>query len=209
MKNIIFDFGNVIITFDEAKVVSKFTQEKEKQQFLINNVIHSPEWLVYGLIDTGYITNEEMIDLINDRTNNQYCDLVTNFIRNYYKYMYIQEEVIEIIKELKKKGYKIYLLSNTNKLMYEKYIKNIESLFDGIVLSYTIHKLKPYEAIYNKLLNKYNITPEESLFIDNNKANMETANRLKINGRIVKSDDVNDIKLVLKEFKIGDKCDRQ
>lgn len=209
MKNIIFDFGNVIITFDEAKVVSNFTKEKEKQQFLINNVIHSPEWLVYGLIDTGYITNEEMIDLINDRTNNQYCDLVANFIRNYYKYMYIQEEVIEIIKELKKKGYKIYLLSNTNKLMYEKYIKNIESLFDGIVLSYTIHKLKPYEAIYNKLLNKYNITPEESLFIDNNKANMETANRLKINGRIVKSDDVNDIKLVLKEFKIGDKCDRQ
>ena len=204
MKNIIFDFGNVIINFNSREVVSHFTDNKEVQDFLINEVIYSPEWNKYGFIDSGFITHEEVSILINDRTNNIYQDLVNYFMKNYYKYMYIQKEVIEIIKGLKEKGYNIYLLSNTNEFIYEKFIKEIEYLFDGIVLSYRKHILKPHDSIYQYIIAEYNLNPEESLFIDDREDNVKTANKFGIKGRNVKPDDVEDIKRVLKEYGIGE-----
>ncbi len=204
MKNIIFDFGNVIVTFDEKEIVSHFSDNIEIQEFLIKNVINSPEWNTYGLIDSGFITNEEVCSLVNDRTNNIYKNLVENFMRNYYKYMYIQKEVIEVIKKLKEKGYNIYLLSNTNDFMYEKFIKDIEYLFDGMILSYRNHTIKPHDAIYKRIIEKYSLNPEESLFIDDREDNIKTANKFGIKGRSVKPNDVNDIKSVLKEYGIGE-----
>ena len=204
MKNIIFDFGNVLMTFNALEIASKFTSSKEEQDFIVNKVVNSPEWGGLGLIDTGYLSREEIINIINDRSNNRYKDLVIDFMNNFDKYRYIQQDVLEIIKKLKNQGYKVYLLSNTNEYSYEKVIKDIEYLFDGVVLSCKIHMIKPYEGIYKYLIDKYNIIPEESLFIDDREDNIKTANSLGINGRAVKPDDVEDIKLVLKEYEIGD-----
>lgn len=204
MKNIIFDFGNVLMTFNAREIVSKFTSNKEEQDFLVDNVVNSPEWGGLGLIDTGYLSREEIINLINDRSNNKYKDLVIDFMNNFHKYRHVQQEVVEIIKGLKKQGYKIYLLSNTNEYSYEEVIKDIEYLFDGEALSYQLHMIKPYEGIYKYLIDKYDINPEETLFIDDREDNMKTANSLGINGRAVNPDDVEDIKLVLKEYEIGD-----
>lgn len=204
MKNIIFDFGNVIVTFNEKDLVSHFTDNKEEQEFIVEKVIGSPEWNTYGLIDSGFITNEEASILINDRTNNIHKELVDTFMKDYYKYMYIQKEVLDIIQRLKEKGYKIYLLSNTNEFMYDKFIKEIEYLFDGMVLSYRTHTIKPHDSIYKYIIDKYNLNPEESLFIDDREDNMDTANKFGIKGRSVIPADVEDIKEVLKEYGIGD-----
>ena len=204
MKNIIFDFGNVLMTFNAKEIAKKFTSSEEEQDFIVNNVVNSPEWGGLGLIDTGYLSREEIIDIINDRSNNKYKDLVIDFMNNFDKYRHIQQEVIEIIKDLKKQGYKVYLLSNTNEYSYEKVIKDIEYLFDGVALSYQIHMIKPYEGIYKYLIDKYSINSEESLFIDDREDNIKTANLLGIKGRAVKPDDVEDIRLVLKEYEIGD-----
>ena len=111
MKNIIFDFGNVLMTFNAKEIAKKFTSSEEEQDFIVNNVVNSPEWGGLGLIDTGYLSRKEIIDIINDRSNNKYKDLVIDFMNNFDKYRHIQQEVIEIIKDLKKQGYKVYLLS--------------------------------------------------------------------------------------------------
>lgn len=204
MKNIIFDFGNVLITFDQEKIISQFTSEEKEKEFIRKEIINSPEWVGYGLIDSGYITEDDAINLINDRSNNKYKDLVYQFLKNYNKYMYIQQEIIDKIKDLKNKGYKIYMLSNTNHYMYEKYIKDIEYLFDGIVLSYKIHAVKPNNYIYEYIIKKYNLTPEETLFIDDNEKNIFKANEFGIQGRKVKQDSIEDIMQILKEYRIGE-----
>ena len=59
INNIIFDIGNVILNFKLHEVLSEFTLKIEEQQFIIDNIINSPEWLGNSLIDTGYITKEE------------------------------------------------------------------------------------------------------------------------------------------------------
>ena len=204
MKNIIFDFGGIILTVKMKEIVKKFTDSKEKQEFLLDNVVNSPEWIEYGLIDTGYITKEDFINLVNDRTNNIHKDLVEDFINNYINHVYVDDKIIELIKNLKEQGYKIYLLSNTQKYSYEKFIKDIEYLFDGITLSFKEHLLKPYNAIYERLIDKYNLVPEESLFIDDREDNISTANKYGIKGRKVERNSLEDIKKVLKEYNIGE-----
>ena len=204
MKNIIFDFGGIILTVKMKEIVKKITDSKEEQEFLLDNVVNSPEWIEYGLIDTGYITKEDFINLVNDRTNNIHKDLVEDFINNYINHVYVDDKIIELIKDLKKQGYKLYLLSNTQKYSYEKFIKDIEYLFDGITLSFKEHLLKPYNAIYERLIDKYNLVPEESLFIDDREDNISTANKYGIKGRKVERNSIEDIKKVLQEYNIGE-----
>ena len=203
IKNIVLDFGNVIGTFRVRKIIEGMTPNKEEQQFLIDEVLNSPEWLRYSYLDSGYLTYEEIINLINDRNNYKYSDLVSELINNYYKGITISPEMVELVKELKSKGYNLYVLSNTSKPVVDAF-KNHEifTYFDGFVLSYKIKMVKPYEGIYKYLLDTYNLKPEECLFIDDLEANMATANKLGINGRPVNKDDIEDIKKVLKEYNI-------
>ena len=44
IKNIIFDFGNVLMTFNAKEIAKKFTSSEEEQDFIVNNVVNSPEW---------------------------------------------------------------------------------------------------------------------------------------------------------------------
>ena len=203
IKNIIFDFGNVIGNFDYNEVIGKFTDKKEEKEFLINEVINSDFWIGLGLLDSGLISYEGVIKLINDKTNNIYPDLVEKLIMNYYKYIYISDEIKDVVKSIKEKGYNLYILSNTSKEVVEYFKDNsIFDYFDGFVLSYKINMLKPYESIFKYTLDKFNLIPSECLFIDDRKDNVETANRLGIKGRNVNKDDVNDIIKALKEYEI-------
>lgn len=197
MKNIIFDLGNVVINTDYNKIINNFTNKEEEKEFILNDVIKSP---YYELGDTGFIEIEDQIDLINDYTNNKYPELVKDFLLNYIKYKTWNGDILDILKKLKENGYKLYVLSNISDYVYKNFKEILESLFDGIVVSYEIHKVKPNEAIYKYLLNKYNLNPEDSLFIDDREVNIKTANILGIKGRQVLPDNIDDIKQVLKEY---------
>ena len=75
-------------------------------------------------------------------------------------------------------------------------------MVDGYVLSYLEHQIKPYESIYNTLINRYILNPKESLFIDDKYENVKTANRLGIMGKSVKPDNYNSIIELLAEYNI-------
>ena len=202
IKNIVFDFGNVIVKFNKEEILSKFTNNKDEQQFLIDNVINSPEWLLYGLLDTGMINIEEAITLINDRTNHQYDTLVEEFMLNYRYHLKENGDIINLIKKLKNNGYKLYLLSNICKEVHEAHKDIINELFDGTILSYKINMIKPYKSIFKYALDKYNLDPSETLFIDDRSDNVETANSLGIKGRNVNENDYLDILKLLEEYNI-------
>lgn len=83
IENIIFDIGNVILNFNVDDVLQKFTSDRNEQKFILDNIINSPEWLGNALIDTGYITRENAIEIVKDRTNHVYDNLITDFWYNY------------------------------------------------------------------------------------------------------------------------------
>ncbi len=203
IKNIIFDIGNVILNFNLSHILPNFTENKEDQDFILKNIINSPEWLGYALIDTGYLTKEAAIEIVKDRTNHQKDELIDNFWNHYIEYSFVDKKVLELIRKLKENDYKIYILSNINQYVYN-FIKpsGLFELVDGYVLSYQVHKIKPNEDIYKTLIEKYNLIPNESLFIDDNKANVDTANKIGLIGKQVKQDDYNSLIEVLDTNKI-------
>ena len=202
IKNIIFDFGNIIVKFVEDEVLSNYTNDKDIQKFLIDNVINSKEWLKEGKLDLGDITLSQMADIINKRTNNIHKDEVYNLSCDFPNKLTYNGDIINLIKQLRNKGYKLYILSNTCDEVFRLFNDDLKPLFDGMVLSYKIHEIKPYRPIYNYLLSTYNLNPNECLFLDDRLDNIITANSLGIKGRKINENDYNDIINALKEYDI-------
>lgn len=203
IKNIIFDIGNVILNFNVDDVLQKFTSDRNEQKFILDNIINSPEWLGNALIDTGYITRENAIEIVKDRTNHVYDNLITDFWYNYNNFAKVDENVLNLIKKLKNNNYKIYLLSNINPYTYEFVEKSgLFELVDGYVLSYQEHKVKPFVSIYTTLLERYNLIPSESVFIDDNQNNITTGNSLGIISKKVEPDNYDSIVNIINELNL-------
>ena len=204
IKNIVFDIGNVILNFKLSEVLPYFAKDEKEEKFIKKNIIESPEWLGNALIDTGYISKENAISIVEDRTNHINDELIEKFWNNYNKYSKINEEVVKLIKELKNSGYKIYLLSNINDHTYDSIKeKELFNIIDGYIFSYIEHKVKPYKSIYLSLLDKYKLIPSECLFIDDKEENVKTANTLGILGRNVMPDCIESIKELLEKYNIN------
>ncbi len=102
----------------------------------------------------------------------------------------------ELIRELKKLGYKTYILSNYSGELYNMHAKQVEDAvgFDGRVVSFEVHLLKPDIKIYETLLEKFGLKAEESLFFDDVAENIEGAKAAGMNGIVArKEEDLNRI----------------
>ncbi|HVJ48848.1 HAD-IA family hydrolase [Desulfitobacterium sp.] len=91
-----------------------------------------------------------------------------------------KEDVVEVLNELKYSGYKLFYLSNFHLLAFEDVFKRYDffSNFEGGIVSYKEKLMKPEKDIYEKLINSYEINPNESIFIDDTKENIEGALKL-------------------------------
>lgn len=203
IKNIIFDIGNVILKFDIDDVLNRFTGSLDERKFILDNIINSPEWLRNGLIDTGYIQRDDAIKIVQDRTNHTNDMLIEKFWTTYNDYAMIDDRILEIIREVKKNNYKVYLLSNINPYTHELLEKSdLLDLVDGYVFSYKEHMIKPFDSIYYTLINRYSLKVEESLFIDDNQNNIDTGSKLGLISRRVDADNYNSVVEVLNEYSI-------
>lgn len=102
----------------------------------------------------------------------EWCDLFTPI-----------EGTVRILGELKGRGYKTYALSNYHLKAFERCSQrhSFFKLFDGLVISAKVKCLKPGFEIYNILLHEYGINPQETIFIDDTKENVDAARGLGFN----------------------------
>ena len=176
IETIIFDLGNVLVSWDPANLYRKiFTDSQEMNYFLAN--IGTMEW--HTLQDGGRSPQEGTEDLVQQYPQHEEA------IRTYYtrwKEMFNGpiEGSVQILKELKEKDYLVYALSNWNRELYEQTVDDFPFLdwFDGKIISSDDGMKKPDEAIFQLLFERFNIDPKTAIFIDDNKANTETAERL-------------------------------
>ena len=179
-KNIIFDLGNVVLNYNPEGYLIKKINDKNKVEIALNNIFKSNEW---KMLDRGIITEEEAKRVIKNRVidNSEIIDLA---FENWYDMLRPIEETIELINKLKKNGYKIYYLSNFHSKAFEEVTnknKVFEEFYGGIV-SFKEKLLKPEKEIYMKLLEEYNLNPEECIFIDDMLINIEGAKAVNIKG---------------------------
>ena len=203
IKNIIFDLINVIIKKDSnIKTIMHFTNDEKIAEDLIQYIFKTEEW---KLLDLGNISHEQAIKEMQRKAPKEYSRLIEEVMNHRCQYFTVNEETVNIARTLKEKGYHIYVLSNMATFTYE-YFQEIDffKLCDGIIISAYEHLVKPDEKIFKTLLNRYDLKPEECLFIDDDDTgrSLETANRLEILGRRVKPNDSQDVVTLLKEYKI-------
>lgn len=111
--------------------------------------------------------------------------------------------MIQLAQALKAKGYKLYVLSNWDhesfEIMRTKH-SAVFDLFDGIMISGKEKMGKPHKHFYNKLMNRYNLRPEECIFIDDEQYNTKAAEQLGI--RSVWKRSVNSVLTQLQELRV-------
>ena len=176
LKNIVFDFGNVVMNYDPDKILDHYDLSSADHELLKKVIFQSEEWLE---IDRGNLSEDEATKIFIKKLPEHLHDQARNLMQTWPSKMTIYQDVFDWMKELKAQGYHIYALSNTgmrfaNYLMKSKYGEN----FDGGIFSAAEKLMKPNMSIYQKLLTRYDLKAEDCLFIDDLKANTDAAKKL-------------------------------
>lgn len=176
LKNIIFDFGNVIMNYNPDEILNHYELSPEDHDLIRKTIFESKEW---GEIDSGKITEEEATEIFISKVPDKLKSKVKQIMATWPENVDFYEPVFNYMEELRKQGYKIYGLSNTG-MQFANFVKNSEmgNYFDGYVFSAQEKLMKPDRRIYERLIARYILNPEESIFIDDLKANTDAAKKL-------------------------------
>lgn len=189
IKNIIFDFGNVLIDLNMPKLEQEYLQlfgasDSERTKVMLVDSGLLPNY------ETGKITEEEFLKGFKAITNKP--EVTTEQIKAVWNAMLgdIPKERIEMIQRLKK-DYGIYMLSNINQTHADwihHYLEHTFGLteeawrahFDIMYYSHEIGHRKPEDSIYEYLLSDSQLNPAECIFIDDLKENTLAAQKFGI-----------------------------
>ena len=185
-KNILFDMGNVLISYNPEWVIRHYAEDEELIREVKNIVFNSQEWF---LLDAGLIEEEKaernwMERLSSDKAR----ELAHLSFQNWHLYnMKVIPGTAEIIRALKENGKEIYLLSNASMRLlsiYKEVIPAVEC-FSGIFYSAEHKCVKPQDIIYKRFLKEYSLNPSDCFFIDDLEGNIMAAKEVGINGAIM------------------------
>ena len=176
INTVVFDIGGVLIEWDPRHLYRKiFTSEEEMEWFLAN--ICTYEWNVQQ--DGGKLFSVATAEL--SAKYPEYSDKIAMYYGRWKEMLGgVLKDTVEIFNELKSSGIRVYALTNWSHeafpAAYERY--DFMKQFDGIVVSGYEKLLKPDHAIYRVLMERYNVVPAESVYIDDNKVNANAAAEL-------------------------------
>ena len=172
IRNIVFDFGNVIINIEPDLTLQKFRDLGVTNFDEMYTIMRQSD--VFDRLDTGNITLPEFrnaireytkINLTDQQIDDAWCSMLLDF----------PEEHVKLLQQLRVKGYKLYLLSNTNEMhidYYSEYLKQwfgcdlLSELFDHTFYSHEIGLRKPNREAFEYVLKAEGLKPAETLFID-------------------------------------------
>ena len=179
-KNILFDMGNVIMDFSPDYILSMFTKDVKLINLLKYKLIYTEAW---ARSDKGELNETEIYKETIKNLDSKYHELAREVIFGWYKYKTESKEMYELMRDLKSKGYKLYLCSNAAE-SFHKYEDTIEAfkLLTAKIVSADIKVVKPDKEFFEYVLNTYNLKPQECFFIDDLSNNIKGAYECGIDG---------------------------
>ena len=189
IDTIIFDLGGVLVDWNPKYLYQQiFKDDPEKMEWFLTNVC-TPEWNLAH--DAGQkIADGEALKIAEfpeyeTEIKAFYTDWEQMFAGTFKK-------TVELFKYFKaSENYKVYALTNWSAEKWDKAIELFPFFndFDGAVVSGQEKCRKPSEKIFNIIFDRFQITPEKAVFIDDNKENVEASRTLKLNGIHYKNHD--------------------
>lgn len=200
IKNIIFDLGGVLVDWNPEYVfLDVFKGDRKKMQWFFDEVC-TFDWNENQ--DAGYPiakATEERVQLFPEHE-----EWIRMFYGRWEKMLGGPiEGTVAILKSLvDNPNYRVVALTNWSAETFPIALKRFEFLhwFEGIVVSGTEKTRKPFPEIYETTLKRFSLVPEDSLFIDDNKRNIDAANALGI--QTIQFENPNQLKKALQGFEI-------
>lgn len=187
IKNVVFDFGRVLVRFDEPFIVSHYADNPDDIA-LITKVVF--DRLYWGPLDAGMISDEEVIRLSKERLPKRLWEAAE---KSYYNWIYHipliagMDKVVERVKHVH--GRRIFLLSNISEYFAKRdNVVPILSLFEKKIYSGVCKMIKPNKDIFEYMLKECDILPSETLFIDDSPINIAGAESVGIKGYLFDGD---------------------
>lgn len=171
IKAIAFDYGGVIRVNDEdlfdniTKYLNITREDFNKEYFSLNYLFNTQ--------DKSY---EDVMSLVISKFNDskETRDYIFKLTKENHGKYHLNDGLVEIIKDLKIKDYKIALLSNNSIKLKDALLKDgISDLFDEVIISAEVGFQKPQPEIFDILFRKLNLSPNEVVFIDDTLKSLE------------------------------------
>lgn len=199
VKNIIFDVGQVLVSYDWEGYLKSFHFPAEEEKLIAEKVFKSQTW---NERDKGLLPEEEYLKKFIAALPAEYEEDVKEVIAQSEKSVGIKDYAKTWTSYLKSQDYHLYVLSNYSQFMLDHTRENkmpfLENM-DGVVFSCEVKEIKPEPEIYKLLLSRYGLKAEESVFLDDREENCEAARKLGI-----KAIQFHDLKQAAKELeKLG------
>ncbi len=175
MENIIFDVGQVLVTYDWKTYLDRFGFPKEEREAIAGAVFENSIW---NERDRSSYDEQYYVD--------QMVKEAPEYEKDIREVMRRSDETIQKtdyadtwVQYLKNKGYHVYILSNyaTDTLTRTRSQLSFLKYVDGAVFSCNEKLIKPEPAIYQTLIQRYHLDPKKSVFLDDREENCEAARK--------------------------------
>ena len=174
INTIIFDIGMVLVYFRWRELYKELGFQGEKFEKIAKATVFNPWWNEF---DKGLISVEEIIEKYAISAP-EYKEEIKKIYEHANEFVEVYDYTFSWIREMKARGYKVYVLSNWSEIAYEEnkdtHLAFIKEM-DGGILSFREGLIKPDKKIYQLLCDRYGINPARAVFIDDNEANVKAA----------------------------------
>jgi 2-haloacid dehalogenase len=181
IKSIVFDLGGVLIDWNPNYVYEKvFNGDQYKMNWFYENIC-TMDWNENQ--DSGYPLSKATEEKVEEFP--EFEDIIRMYYGRWEEMLgdQIQGTVDILEKLILDKKYNIYALTNWSAETFPKALEKFEFLkwFEGIIVSGEEKTRKPFKKIYDITINRFNLEPNETLFIDDNLRNIKGAKKIGIN----------------------------
>lgn len=197
IKNIVFDMGNVLVKYSDERVCRQVIDDLLDRERVRTAVFCSPEWV---LLDMGVISDEQALKQMCSRLPERLHEAAALCMRDWDQYnMWPIEEMDPLIRELKQKGYGIYVCSNAAIRLRDIWrgLFPAAECFDGVLFSAEVKCIKPQKEMYQHLFERFRLTPEECFFIDDLPSNIEGSKACGMDGYCFADGNIGKLRAVL------------
>lgn len=200
INTIIFDMGNVLIEWNPTRFIQEMEHDPARQEKIVQAIFTSGIWEKQ---DDGSLSIAKACQKSQALLDASYHQAIEQMYYYWQHYTTAYNEIQNYAVKLHQLGYQLYVLSNTSRVYYtlkQAGLLPIDQLLSGKILSFEEKIVKPDTQIYQLLLKRYQLIPEQCVFLDDIPKNIEAAQKVNIHGLLVKNEQqaLHDLQALLK-----------